>query len=106
MDQICTGAAVMSDRQVEAWRSRNVVRGISVDPLASSLSSPRALFPLPSVQVSVLGHLVRLPAHMLDVELSDLCLTTEVCVGREDYARGVALVLEALAKNGIVAVLV
>jgi hypothetical protein len=52
--------------------------------------------------VSVLGRRLVLPEHALSEGLCDLRLATEVYVAREDYARGVALVLSALAKDGLV----
>jgi hypothetical protein len=48
---------------------------------------------------------LRVPAHVLNAGLADLRAATEVCVGTQDYAVGVGLVLTALAARGVLAVL-
>jgi hypothetical protein len=55
-----------------------------------------------AVQVSVLGRRLQLPELALSAGLSDLRLATGEYVGMEDYATGVALVLEVLARQGLI----
>ena len=71
------------------------------DQLDAAPALRRGLPPSLGVLVSVLGRPLVLPEHALSEGLSDLRLTTEVYVAREDYARGVAHVLSALARDGI-----
>ena len=55
-----------------------------------------------SVVVQVNGRSVLIPEHALRDGLSDLRLATGVCVGLEDYTEGVALILSALDKSGVI----
>jgi hypothetical protein len=72
----------------------------SVEP-----SYPIAPYREPVVLVSVSGGHLALPSLVLSAGLSDLRLATEASVGMEDYARGVGLVLEALAKRSMLGTL-
>src|SRR6185437_8166812 len=83
--------------------SLNVLRSLP-DPRRGERASPRAPSQVPVVWVSVLGRRLALPEPALSAGLSDFRLATEGCGGVADYAVGVALVLEALARNGSLAV--
>jgi hypothetical protein len=73
---------------------------------AGGSASPRGPYQEPVVRVSVLGVPLDLPEPVLSDALSHLRLATEANVGLWDYAKAVALVLEALAKRGMITFLV
>ena len=58
------------------------------------------------MDVRVDGVALPVPEHVLNAGLADLRLATEAHVGTRDYAAGVALVLTALAKRGLLTVAV
>jgi hypothetical protein len=66
-----------------------------------SCASPPAPYQEPVVQVSVSGVRLVLPELALHEGLSDIRLATEAHVCLADYSKGVALVLLALARRGM-----
>lgn len=91
---------VQSDRETNSVLRLRSGRIASEPP--DELSSPRAVDPVPVVQVLVLGVPLSLPEHALRAGLSDLRLATEAHVGLRDYASAVAITLGALANCGAV----
>jgi hypothetical protein len=83
-------------------RDRNVLRHDS-DLLPVERASFREPYQEPVVLVSVLGRPLALPEPALREGLSDLRLATGARASLENYGRGVALVLAALASRGVVA---
>lgn len=67
---------------------------------------PLALDVESMVDVVVNGAAPPVPARVLNAGLSDLRSTTEAHVGTRDYAVGVGLILTALARRGIINVVV
>ncbi len=99
MDRSRADTSVRSDR-LAASRSLNAARQPDFSRLDVSPAPPCAPPPSPGVQVWVSGVRRWLPEHALCAGLSDLRLATGARASLEDYGRGVALVLEALANCG------
>lgn len=102
-----TGAPATS---LEKWGEQNALLraapplgSFGADLLAAG-ASQRGPYQEPVVRVLVLGVPLLLPEHAVCAGLSHLHLTTEVDVPLDRYAEGVALVLSALARHGIVTV--
>jgi hypothetical protein len=83
---------------------RNVLQNPDLGLLGGERVLPREPYQEPVVRVSVLGHHLLLPVPALSEGLSDLRLATGGRASLEDYATGVALVLTALARRGLIAV--
>jgi|SRR6516165_6305750 hypothetical protein len=83
---------------------RNVLQNPDLGLLGGERVLPREPYQEPVARVSVLGHHLLLPEPALREGLSDLRLATEARVSLENYATGVALVLTALARRGLITV--
>jgi hypothetical protein len=91
----------MGRRASQAIRDLNVLRRLDLGLPVDGLSSPHVAYLEPVVRVLVLGRPLALPEPALREGLSDLRLATGARASLEDYGRGVALVLAALANRNM-----